>query len=185
MPETLGVANVDTDQLTSVLHSVPSPPLGPQMDISKTTKLKISDPEIADVPDQRLQFLEHYIELGDAHQAWIAAGYSSTSKARAMLTIRDNWRIVEKLIRNRIGTHVPMALNGLIQLAQNAKQESVRLKALQDILSRAGYDSVLQIEHSEKDAQSMNNAELDQELQRLLKRSNDEADTSTNSKELH
>ena len=152
------------------------------MDHKHVSKLKLSDPEISKVPDQRLIFLEHYIELGDAQKAWLEAGYSASNKRTAMSVVRDNWRIVEKLIRDRIGTHVPMALNGLIHLAQEAKQESVRLKALQDILSRAGYDSAMKIEHSEKLAQDMNHSEIETELQRLLKRSNDEAQAALESK---
>jgi len=144
------------------------------------TQLKKTEPDLEDVPDQRLQFFDLYINSGDARSAWIAAGYSTSNAGKAMSLIRDNWRVIEKMIRTRIGTHVPMALNGIIQLAQEAKQESVRLKALQDILSRAGYDGVMKIEHTDKAADELNNSELEQELQKLLKRSNDEYN-----KELH
>mgnify|MGYP003138138147 CR=1 FL=1 len=137
------------------------------------TQLKKTEPDLQDVPDQRLQFFDLYIETGDAKQAWLDAGYSQSNTSKAMSVIRDNWRVIEKMIRTRIGSHVPMALNGIINLAQNAKQESVRLKALQDILSRAGYDGVMKIEHTEKAADEMDNKEFEVELQRLLKRSND------------
>jgi phage terminase small subunit len=132
------------------------------------------DPSLDDIPEQRLKFLEEYVQCGDPKKAWVQAGYAESSTNMALTTIRANWRIVEKLIRTRIGSHVPFALSGIIELAQNAKQESVRLKALQDILFRAGYDAAMKIEHSEKSAQEMNHSEIENELQRLLKRSNDE-----------
>jgi hypothetical protein len=104
----------------------------------------------------------------------------------AMAKVRDNWELVELLIKNKIGSHVPFALNGIVELAANAKQESVKLKALQDILFRAGYDAPMRIETTEVQAGDMTNTELDNELTKLLSRVNKEADkVAKATEELH
>ena len=148
--------------------------------MAKTSRVKMikrTTPDlIAGKRDSTLMFIEEYIRTGDAKAAWVSVGNLPTTAHMAMSKIRDNWDIVEEMIRLRIGTHVPFALNGIVDLAMNAKQEAVRLKALQDILFRAGYDAALKIETKEVDAKDMSNTQLDAELTRLLARVNNEAE---------
>lgn len=135
--------------------------------------------------EKTIEFLQLYVESGDAKQAWLDVGNSTSTQHLAMQRIRENWRLVEELVRLRIGRHVPFALNGIVELATTAKQEAVRLKALQDILFRAGYDAPMKIETMEKEAKDMSNRELDAELTRLLARVNNEADTAKAAEEIH
>jgi hypothetical protein len=75
-----------------------------------------------------------------------------------------------------------MALNGIVELAQNASNDSVKLKALQDVMYRAGYDRPLEIVTGEMDVQKLANKDLDMELTALLARANKQAldnDTTT------
>ncbi len=137
--------------------------------------LKKNDNDFKDKSEMLITFLESYVESGDKKAAWEEAGYAIGGLKNASKMIRDNYRLVEKLIRDRIGSHVPMALEGVVELATNAKQESVRLKALQDILYRAGYDKPIEIVTSEKEVRDMDNKELEDELTKLLARSNSEA----------
>lgn len=119
------------------------------------------------------KYLDLYLEYkGDHKKAWVDAGYSEKTLQHSMAKVRENWVEVEKRIRIRIGSHVPMALTGIIELAENAKQESIRLKALQDIMSRAGYDKAQELVVTEKKAEEMDDTELKDELKALLKRSN-------------
>jgi phosphoribosyl-dephospho-CoA transferase len=85
-----------------------------------------------------------------------------------MSRLRDNWRLVESMVKERIGAHVPMALTGIIELAQTAKQESIRLKAQQDILYRAGYDKPMEMVLTDKDAKDLKDDELQKELLAIL-----------------
>jgi hypothetical protein len=85
-----------------------------------------------------------------------------------MARLRDNWRLVESMVKERIGAHVPMALSGIIELAQTAKQESIRLKAQQDILYRAGYDKPMEMVLTDKDAKDLKDDELQKELLAIL-----------------
>ena len=152
---------------------------------SRAKILKKTDKTFANSTEKMITFLELYVEGGDPAKAWIGAGYSPSNTPIAMRTIRDNFKLVEKLITNKIGRHVPFAVNGVIELATNAKNDAVKLKALQDILFRAGYDRPMEIVTSEKTADEMSNTELDTELTRLLARVNNEAAEAATQKELH
>lgn len=148
---------------------------------SRAKILKKTDKTFADTTEKMIGFLELYVENGDPKQSWLDAGFSASTQMTAMRHIRDNFKLVEKLITNKIGRHVPFAVNGVIELATNAKNDAVKLKALQDILYRAGYDRPMEIVTSEKTADEMSNKELDDELTRLLARVNNEAEQ----KDLH
>ena len=138
-------------------------------DMRKKVKLlKKSDPSEYDVNEQFLQFVAYYVESGDARGSWVQAGYSANSASSAMSRLRDNWRLVESMVKERIGAHVPMALTGIIELAQTAKQESIRLKAQQDILYRAGYDKPMEMIVTDKDAKDLKDDELQKELLAIL-----------------
>lgn len=123
-----------------------------------------------DVAERMLLFVSQYVEHGDAKKAWVEAGYSENTTNLAMGKLRDNWRIVESMVKERIGRHVPMALSGIIELAQTAKQESIRLKAQQDILFRAGYDKPMEMVITDKDTKEMKDDELQKELLSLLQK---------------
>lgn len=134
----------------------------------KVNLLKKSDPSEYDVNENFLQFVAYYVESGSAREAWVQAGYSPNSAGSAMSRLRDNWRLVESMVKERIGAHVPMALSGIIELAQTAKQESIRLKAQQDILYRAGYDKPMEMVLTDKDAKDLKDDELQKELLAIL-----------------
>lgn len=119
--------------------------------------------------EERVNFLNLYVEYGgDAKRAWTEAGFSPTTVKRAMVVVREEWDTVQRLMHMRIGTHVPMALEGIVQIAKHGKQESVRLKALQDILARAGYDKAQEVVITDKPTDELDNKELEAELLRLL-----------------
>ena len=130
--------------------------------------LKKSDPDEYNVNEQFLHFVASYVESGDARGSWVQAGYSPNSAGTAMSRLRDNWRLVESMVKERIGAHVPMALTGIIELAQTAKQESIRLKAQQDILYRAGYDKPMEMVVTDKEAKDLKDDELQKELLAIL-----------------
>jgi hypothetical protein len=149
---------------------------------SRAKILLDTDKDFSGKTEKLVAFLDAYVNTGDKNQSWIDAGYSENTTNQSMSLIRDNWRLVEKLIRDRIGSHVPMALNGIVELAQNASNDSVKLKALQDVMYRAGYDRPLEIVTGEMDVQKLANKDLDMELTALLARANKQAlenDTTT------
>ena len=116
-------------------------------------------------------FINEYINNGgDPVKAWTDSGLSATTSNRCRAVLRDHWQYIEKQIADKIGSHVPMAIEGIVYLAQHAKGEGVKLKALQDLLSRAGYDGAIKIETKEVSAEDMDDSMLKDELSILLKK---------------
>ena len=136
--------------------------------MKKVAYLKKVETDYGECTEQFLDFVSRYVETGNAGESWIAAGYSPNTKSSAMNRLRQDWRVVERMIHDRIGGHVPMALNGILLLAQEARTESIRLKAQQDILYRAGYDKPIEFAVKDKDANDLKDDELKDELARLL-----------------
>jgi len=140
------------------------------------------EPDFEKASDKLLRFIELYVETGNHIQSWKDAGYSESGIGSAMNTLRNNHKLVEKMIGLRVGRHVPAALNTIVDLMEHARNDSVKLKAAQDVLYRAGYDRPMEIITTEKKVDELDNKALDDELQRLLARVNDKADKQ---KELH
>ena len=145
------------------------------MSKSRAKLLVENDKDFANTTERAITFFELYIEGGDPKKAWVDAGYSEGSVRQANKKIRENYKLVEKMINAKIGAHVPMALNGIILLATHASSDAVKLKAQQDILYRAGYDKPIQIETLDA-ANKLDNKALEDELTKLLAKANKLAD---------
>ena len=65
-----------------------------------------------------------------------------------------------------IGDSATLGLAGVLDIAKNATNDNVRLQACKDLLDRAGFNTVSQIEISGLDKKS--DEELQEELNRLL-----------------
>ena len=116
-------------------------------------------------------FLEEYVDNGGDHIAAAeTAGYANTAQAKKLL--RENWESVQDLVMNKIGGHVPFAIEGIVNLAKNAQSETVRLNALKDLLSRAGYDGTIKIESKVEQVEDMKDDALEAELLELIKKAN-------------
>lgn len=118
-------------------------------------------------PEKLIAFLDLYCNGMDPREAWVQAGYSPNTKHLAKAKIRENWKLLEKMIDERIGTHVPLALNIIVDIMINAKSDQTRLLAAKDILSRAGKDKPIQIVTEKKAADQMNDLEIDEEIRAL------------------
>jgi hypothetical protein len=112
-------------------------------------------------------FLQAYVDNGGDHlEASRTAGYATSNGAKKLL--RDNWQSVQDLVMQKIGGHVPFAIEGIVHLAGNAKSEQVRLKACQDLLSRAGLDSSIKIESRSEAVEDLESSDLEAELLTLI-----------------
>jgi len=121
--------------------------------------------------DKQKIFIENFVESGDHIKAATLAGYKQP-KVQGRELRRKLAKHIEELVRETIGGHTPMALQTIAELAANASQESVRLKACSELLSRAGMDAVAKVEQTNIDSLENRDTEaLRQELQKLLGRS--------------
>jgi len=96
---------------------------------------------IQELNAQQRAFVESFIEHGDARRAAKEAGYKETVVRTADLQMLGAPRIafaIAMAARGRLARAVPMALNTLEYLAQNAQSEKVKLDASKAILDRAG-----------------------------------------------
>ena len=119
------------------------------------------------------KFIDLYLDYeGDNVRAWLDAGYAESTKSSSMAKLRKHWDIVQARIVERMGSHVPEALAVVVDLMRNARSETIKLKAAQDIMGRAGYDQASKIELSEKKAEDLNQEELRKELSELMNRAN-------------
>ena len=124
--------------------------------------------KLRELNDREKVFLELYIENGDYKAAYIGAGYAPHG-SNARKKAEEMHVHIKQAIYAKIGSHVPWAIDEMVKLARGAKTESVKLNALKDILSRAGYDHALVIENRDTDPDQMSDKEIAQEIQDLVK----------------
>ena len=153
------------------------------MDINKKVKiLQECDPQLAKKTDNIAKFLTLYAEGNmDKKEAWIAAGFSETTHKRSAQVLRENRKILNRIIGDEINSHSGMALKTIVELC-GAKNEATRLKAAQDLMSRAGHDTAIKIESTVKNIDKMAVKEIDDEIKALLNNNNDD---DSKSEELH
>ena len=120
--------------------------------------------------DRDEDFVRYYVQLGgNATEAarQIGVGESSASTTGNRMKQRL-WKEIEEEIADSIKTHVPMALNGLVKLAEGATSESVRLNAVKDLLDRGGLKPTEKQEiHQVNEYENMTVEEMTEELDEL------------------
>tara|TARA_R110000744_G_scaffold298622_1_gene408211 strand:+ start:395 stop:814 length:420 start_codon:yes stop_codon:yes gene_type:complete len=115
-----------------------------------------------------LSFVESYMKHGDHILAHKEAGYKPV-RGNASKKLTELHRHIKAEIHVKIGSHVPWAVQELVGLARDSSSDTVRLNALKDILSRAGYDQAIQIETNDVSEKDLNSTEMNQEIKDLIK----------------
>ena len=114
-------------------------------------------------------WLETYFETCNASEAARAAGYENAVRQHGYLMRQKLSGFLQTKIRSMIGHCSPAALETVYHLSQESGDDKVRLAAAQDLLNRAGYAQAQKVEVTVADK---SDAELDSEIQRLLKKGN-------------
>jgi phage terminase small subunit len=120
--------------------------------------------------DQQAEFIRLFVGsqwAGNASACAIGAGYSKDTAKQKGYQLKRKFadRIKNETVR-MIADSATLGLAGVLDLAKNATNDSVRLQACKDLLDRAGFNTVNQIEISGMDKKS--DEELKEELNRLL-----------------
>lgn len=132
---------------------------------------------IEKTPPERLQaFLEFYLDGLIPSEAWVKAGYSTETRYKARAQLREHWKFLEKMIEERIGSHVPGALATIVDIMNTASSQQTRLLAAKDLLDRAGKKAPSQINISHREAESMADTDIDAEILALVKKVGIQAD---------
>jgi hypothetical protein len=121
-------------------------------------------------PEKMVEFMDLYIEGVPIKDAWVQAGYSPNTVQNAMRAVRENWRILDKMVDERIGSHVPQALGIVVHLMTHAKSENIQLNAAKDILARAGKDRPIELKHSTSAPEDLDEDALNAEIIQLAER---------------
>jgi len=93
---------------------------------------------------QQQEWLDHYIDTGDAKEAVrLACGCKEESvKARASQMKKTMAVEIDKRLKETLGQDSIKMLKIISDLASNADNESVKLNAAKDWLDRAGYKPI-------------------------------------------
>ena len=111
-------------------------------------------------------FCQYYAETGKGAESAKRAGYQGKNHHQIAYRLKNEYReYILTLVKKDIEDIAPVAIGVLKNLALYAKQESVRLKAVKDLLDRAGLavkiEQKLTVEH-------VSDSELDAQLKHLL-----------------
>jgi len=128
---------------------------------SKSRKFTLTEDE------QR--WLEAYMDTGVASQASLAIGIERNAALHGHRMRRRLSHFIEANIKALIGKCAPAALETIYELATDCPDPKVRLAAAQDLLNRAGFQSVNKHEISVADKSEK---EIDDEINRLLQKGN-------------
>ena len=120
--------------------------------------------------DQQAEFIRLFVGsqwAGNATKCAIGAGYSEATAKQKGYALKRKFadKIKDETVR-LIGDSATLGLAGVLDIAKNATNESVKLQACKDLLDRAGFNAINQIEISGMDKKS--DEELKEELDRLL-----------------
>jgi len=120
--------------------------------------------------DQQAEFIRLFVGsqwAGNATKCAIGAGYSEATAKQKGYALKRKFadRIKDETVK-LIGDSATLGLAGVLDIAKNATNDNVRLQACKDLLDRAGFNTVSQIEISGLDKKS--DEELQEELNRLL-----------------
>ena len=117
--------------------------------------------------DRDEDFVRYFVELGgNATGAAKRIGISESSASTTGHRMKERlWKEIQEQIQYSIETHVPKALHGLVQLADGATSETVRLNAIKDLLDRGGLKPTEKQEiHQTNNYENMSQEELEAEL---------------------
>ena len=120
--------------------------------------------------DRDEEFVRYFVQLGgNATEAARQIGITEASASTTGYRMKERlWGEIQDEIKDSIKTHVPMALHGLVKLADSADSETVRLNALKDLLDRGGLKPTDKQEiHQVNEYAEMTAEQINDELQHM------------------
>ena len=120
--------------------------------------------------DRDEEFVRYFVQLGgNATEAARKIGVTEVSASTTGHRMKERlWGEIQDEIKDSIKTHVPMALHGLVKLADSADSETVRLNALKDLLDRGGLKPTDKQEiHQVNEYEDMTVEQINAELQHM------------------
>lgn len=117
---------------------------------------------------QQERFVEMFLLTGNAARAAEIAGYGSP-KQRGYELKNKFKELIEDRQKRMLQDSVPLAINQLINLVQEAESEAVRLNAVKDLLDRGGFKPVDKVEQQVTTIEQKTTEELREEYEQLMR----------------
>lgn len=117
---------------------------------------------------QQERFVEMFLLTGNAARAAEIAGYGSP-KQRGYELKNKFKELIEDRQKRMLQDSVPLAINQLINLVQEAESEAVRLNAVKDLLDRGGFKPVDKVEQQVTTVEQKTTEELREEYEQLMR----------------
>tara|TARA_R110002020_G_scaffold357000_1_gene569438 strand:+ start:1434 stop:1817 length:384 start_codon:yes stop_codon:yes gene_type:complete len=117
---------------------------------------------------QQEKFVEMFLLTGNAARAAEVAGYGSP-KQRGYELKNKFKDLIEDRQKRMLQDSVPIAINQLINLVQEAESEAVRLNAVKDLLDRGGFKPVDKVEQQVTTVEQKTTEELREEYEQLMR----------------
>jgi phage terminase small subunit len=117
---------------------------------------------------QQEKFVEMFLLTGNAARAAEVAGYGSP-KQRGYELKNKFKELIEDRQKRMLQDSVPIAINQLINLVQEAESEAVRLNAVKDLLDRGGFKPVDKVEQQVTTVEQKTTEELREEYEQLMR----------------
>lgn len=114
------------------------------------------------------KWFEYYMLSGNAAKAAEFAGYGSPKQRGYELKNRFKKEIEEKQ-KAMIVDAVPGVIAKIIEMAQSAESEAVRLNACKDLMDRAGFKPIEKTETEITSTEAKSTEQLEQELADLTR----------------
>ena len=108
---------------------------------------------------QQERFVEMFLLTGNAAKAAEISGYGSP-KQRGYELKNKFKNLIEERQKRMLQDSIPLAINQLITMVQNAESEAVRLNAVKDLLDRGGFKPVDKIEQTVTSVEEKSTDEL-------------------------
>jgi len=129
-------------------------------------ELSISTNNGKNITDRQKEWLESYLEHGNAAEASRSIGIdNNTARQHGYKMKRKLSQCIQDNMYSLIGKCTPDALETIYDIACNCPDPKVRLAASQDILNRGGYSGTKKIEVSVNDK---SDDEINNEISALL-----------------
>ena len=114
------------------------------------------------------KWFEYYMLSGNAAKSAEFAGYGSPKQRGYELKNRFKKEIEEKQ-KSMIADAIPGVINQIIEMAQTAESEAVRLNACKDLMDRAGFKPIDKTETEITTTEAKSTQELEKELEDLTR----------------